>query len=301
MGAPARAPGPSPDLAGLAWLCPHCRGPLSRQGDSLRCPGDGFESLPLEGLRDFLTPEERARHAAFLRHYQGVRRQEGRGSDSPRHYLGLPQRGPGREWRLRARGLRWLAESLAAAPGVALDAGAGCCWLSRHLAEWGWAPVALDLTDDDRDGLRAGRHYLERLGLRFERVLASFERLPFAAGSFDLVVFNASFHYAANPEAVLAEAARVARPGAPIVLLDSPLFRDPASGRRMSQERGGAGFLTDSGLDRLAARLGLELLSERPHPSALGRWRQARVERRLGRETAAMSRVVLRSERPPRS
>jgi hypothetical protein len=45
--------------------------------------------------------------------------------------------------------------------------------------------VALDLTLDGRDGLGAGRHYQARLGQRFERVQATFERLPFAEGQFE--------------------------------------------------------------------------------------------------------------------
>src|SRR6185295_10649255 len=44
------------------------------------------------------------------------------------------------------------------------------------------------------------------------------EELPFPARAFDAVLGFNSFQYAARPEHALAEARRVARPGAPIVV-----------------------------------------------------------------------------------
>ena len=51
-------------------------------------------------------------------------------------------------------------------------------------------------------------------------VEAPAEALPFPDGAFDVVVTASALHYAARPEAVLAEAARVLRPGGRLVVLD---------------------------------------------------------------------------------
>ena len=53
-----------------------------------------------------------------------------------------------------------------------------------------------------------------------ELVKGDFTRLPFADAGFDTVLFHQVLHYAQEPEAVLAEAARVARPGGRIAVVD---------------------------------------------------------------------------------
>ena len=69
--------------------------------------------------------------------------------------------------------------------------------------------------------------------------------------AFDLVVFNASFHYSENYEKTIAEAfaARVRRGS--VIIADTPWYSDEQSGRRMLQERRAAfvtryGFPSDS-------------------------------------------------------
>jgi SAM-dependent methyltransferase len=62
-----------------------------------------------------------------------------------------------------------------------------------------------------------------------ETELAPAERLPFDDGAFDLVVTRFSAHHWRSLEAGLAEAHRIARPGAPAVFIDAiapgrPLF-----------------------------------------------------------------------------
>ncbi len=177
-----------------------------------------------------------------------------------------------------------------------LDAGAGNCWLTRWLAEWGHTAVALDMNVDARDGLVAGRHYLDRLPIRFDRVRADFEHLPFAGQSFDAVVFNGAFHYAQDMRAVLAEALRVLRPGGEIVIIDSPIYSDFLSGMKMLNERAEAGraaFLTFSGLQLMADALGLCLHVEIERTPLFGRLKRVVKQWRMGREIATMGRVVL--------
>ncbi|AHG88383.1 Methyltransferase type 11 [Gemmatirosa kalamazoonensis] len=163
-----------------------------------------------------------------------------------------------------------------------LDLGAGNGWLSWRAAMAGCECVALDLRDDAVDGLGAAAPYLERADGGFARVAASFDALPVAAGTFDVVVFNASVHYATDLAAVLREARRVVRPGGRVVVLDSPFYRRDADGAAMVAEK--RGHAAERFGDRAAALMAVPaieyLTAERlAHASAaLGlTWRRRRV------------------------
>jgi ArsR family transcriptional regulator len=69
--------------------------------------------------------------------------------------------------------------------------------------------------------LRIARARLQRLPAdTVSLVQGDFTALPFAAASFDTVLFHQVLHYALAPEDVLAEAARVTRPGGRIAVVD---------------------------------------------------------------------------------
>lgn len=288
----------------IRYQCPNCAAVLVEEGGALVCPRDGYRNVPCGGIRDFLSADRARAHAGFLEEYRAIRDAEGRGSDDAALYLVLPSvpdgRADSKEWAMRAESMRWLREALGrmnrGAALRVLDAGAGNCWLTRRLAEWGHEAIALDLNLDERDGLAAGRHYLEALPLRFERVRSEYERLPFAAGSFDAVVFNGAVHYADDLRAVLAEACRVTVPGGAVIIIDSPIYSDFSSGMKMRAERevkGRAGFLTFSDLGLIADELGLELHVDIPQLGALRRLKRRITEFRMSREIATMGRVTL--------
>jgi len=147
------------------------------------------------------------------------------------------------QWAVRARTfdafvtriVQPMARRLAR-PLRVLDLGAGNGWLSWRMSLAGHEAVAVDLRDDRVDGLGAAEAYLETDG-RFERVVASFEALPLVAGDFDVVVFNASLHYALDLAAALRDARHTARAGARVVILDSPFYAREADGERMLEEK----------------------------------------------------------------
>lgn len=286
------------------YACPACGGLLHADNERLYCPRDGYENIPLNGIRDFLAADEYALHARFIEEYTAIRGAEKRGSDNPGYYLALPDttaHDPLRkEWSMRRESLAWLGSRAhagnAAAPLRVLDAGAGNCWLTRWLAAWGHEAIALDLNIDSYDGLAAGEHYLRMLPLKFGRVRADFSRMPFIDGAFDLVIFNASLHYAEHPRAVLAEACRVLGEGGRIIILDSPVYFSEESGLKMLAERGSNGrsrFFTIAGLEELARHLNSTLEIDRPQPSMHQCLRQRMLEYRKGREVAWMSRAVM--------
>jgi SAM-dependent methyltransferase len=63
------------------------------------------------------------------------------------------------------------------------------------------------------------------------------EDLPLEDAQFDLVVANGSLHYAGYLPRAVAEAHRLLRDGGLFVVLDSPVYRDPESGRAMVRRR----------------------------------------------------------------
>ena len=179
----------------------------------------------------------------FRRAYAEQRAAEGRGAGGTAELLELPylQSGPlARSWQVRARTfdrLLKLITSDAAESLRVLDLGAGNGWLCYRLERLGHRATALDIRDDAVDGLGAARAYADHLDAMFPRVCATFEQLPLRSGTFDLVVFNASIHYAQRLESVLAEAARVARPGGRIAILDTPFYTTAHAGDAMVAEK----------------------------------------------------------------
>ena len=222
----------------------------------------------------------------FLEEYRQIRYAEGRGSDDPAYYSALPYRDiTGRNsamWAMRSATYRFF-ENRILAPLEArthrsldiLDLGAGNCWMSYRLALRNHNPIAADIFEDARDGLRCSRHYPQR----FPAVAAEFDHLPFPGGSFDLIVFNSSLHYSTDYDVTLAEARRCLRPEGLLVVLDTPVYKKREHGERMAADRHeqfqkqygfrsdairSIEYLDESRLEHLAQSLGISWTIHRP-------------------------------------
>lgn len=227
-----------------SFACPACRTRLdSSAEDELRCPQDGLRFPRVDGVWRFLLPGRDAVYEQFIREYETVRRAEGRGSPTPEYYRALPYhdvRGvmPA-GWQIRAASfdalLKRVVAPLERENNVlnVLDLGAGNGWLSNRLAARGLRVTAVDLLTNDFDGLGCYRQY-ETV---FTPAQAEFDRLPFADGTIDLAIFNASLHYSVSLEKTLAEALRILHQEGRLVILDSPVYADGASGAGMVRER----------------------------------------------------------------
>jgi radical SAM superfamily enzyme YgiQ (UPF0313 family)/SAM-dependent methyltransferase len=296
--------------------CPGCRQPLETEGEHRRrCPIEQRSFEAIDGIWRFLLAERETYFAPFLREYGIVRADEGRGTDDPSYYRRLPfEDRSGRHpdmWTIRATSFRALADSVLPRHEkkplkIALDLGAGNGWLAYRLAERGWQAAAVDLSTDRLDGLGAKAFY----DRSFAAIQAEFERLPIASGQVDLVIFNASFHYATDYAAVLSEAKRVLAPGGEIVILDTPIYEDGSSGRRMVLEREEAflrkygfrsnalpseNYLTYARLPQLERQLGLSFRVIKPYYGL--RWAVRPLRARLsgGREPAKFHLLVASS------
>jgi ubiquinone/menaquinone biosynthesis C-methylase UbiE len=208
---------------------------VSEQGAP--CPKCGFCFRREQGIVRALTPDRRAYFQQFLTDYGAIRTSEGRGSNSRDYYLALPYRDlSGKnsdQWRIRARTYRYFETNLLSKECLdILDLGAGNGWMSYRLAQCGRRPVAVDIFTDAQDGLEASMQYGQ-----FPAVEAEFDRLPFAAGQFDLAIFNSSLHYSTDYHGTLEEARRCLKPSGSIVVLDSPLYRLREHGELMRAER----------------------------------------------------------------
>ena len=213
------------------FLCPQCRRPLP-----VRPPcACGFVLREADGVINLMTDEETAATQPFIQAYDQVREDEKWGDDDldlpfhPRRHLDI--------WAIRQRTFGKFQTIVNATPrGIALDIGAGNCWMTRYLDRWGFDSIAVDFNDSPADGLRAGQKFINA-GAQFLRVRAGMERLPFLSDRITLVAANASFHYASDFRAALSEFERVLTPGGMIVIIDTPFYNDAADGERMIAER----------------------------------------------------------------
>ena len=111
-----------------------------------------------------------------------------------------------------------LRDLLGAPLGRVLDVGTGTGRMAELFEPAADAVVALD---NSPEMLRLARARLQRLAPgRVELVQGDFAELPFVDATFDTVLFHQVLHYAQSPEAVLAEAARVTRPGGRVAIVD---------------------------------------------------------------------------------
>ena len=222
--------------------CPRCTANLL----GLACSKCGLQFSDSGGVIHALTPERAAHYAQFIVDYERIRSAEGRGSADDDFYLALPYRDlSGKnsdQWQVRARTFECLIERVVK-PDIPrgariLDLGAGNCWLSFRLALAGLKPCAVDLLTNDNDGLGAAKHYRKHLpDALFQRFQAELSRLPFQSEQFDAALFNASFHYAEDAEAVLREALRCVKRGGIVIICDTPWYSSEASGNAMVSER----------------------------------------------------------------
>ncbi len=276
--------------------CPRCVVPLQvshedADGDiSATCPICKSVFPCVDGIWRCLTSDRIEHFALFIADYETIRAAEGRGSSDAAYYLALPWKDRSganqQQWSIRAKTYQYIERNILSTmaarqgePLRVLDLGAGNGWLSYRLARMGHAPVAVDLLTNDRDGLGAASHYAGSISPLFHRVQAEVDHLPFADASFNLVIFNSSFHYSTDYIRTLREALRCTAPGGAVLIADTPWYLHESSGREMVEERktyfkrrfGFASdsvpsleFLTDERINNLRSALKLDLTVHRP-------------------------------------
>lgn len=294
----------------FVFACPQCQSPLQKiDTHQLSCPQDGGHYPQIDGIWRLLGPGRLTYFQQFIREYELVRKAEGRGSHDPEYYRVLPfadlSGKLAHDWTIRARSYQTLIDQLLEPlekfwnrPLKILDIGAGNCWLSNRFAQRGHLVASVDLLTNSLDGLGSHLFY----DTEFTPVQAEFDCLPFQDAQADLLVFNASLHYSTHFETSLGEAQRVLRSGGQLVILDTPVYHDPESGRRMVREREeqfskrygfpsntlpSENFLTHERLEGLAKSLGIDWQIIAPDYGLIWNLNRLSARLRARREPAA--------------
>jgi len=103
---------------------------------------------------------------------------------------------------------------------LVLDIGSGNTWSSSKLAQMGCRCVALDISLPKFKGLESADTYFNSYGIYYERILSDMKKLPFASGTFDIVMSNSSIHHAASLKGVLGEINRILKKNGKLVLVN---------------------------------------------------------------------------------
>jgi ubiquinone/menaquinone biosynthesis C-methylase UbiE len=255
-------PVPSAKQLHVCLQCPVCRTDIDDSASQSACSACGFTIAQVDGIYRALAPDREQYFRRFIREYELVRRNEGRGSATADYYLALPFQDltgcNSWQWEIRACSFQHIVNRifLRIEPehpigADVLDMGAGNGWLSYRLAARGHRPVALDLGDNTFDGLGAAENYFSQLKKRFPCFQSEMDRLPFASSQFDCVIFNAAFHYSTDYERTLRECLRCLRRPGYVVIADSPFYSCTESGDQMIREKHAEfqrkfGFLSNS-------------------------------------------------------
>jgi ArsR family transcriptional regulator len=151
--------------------------------------------------------------AADDAHGDGARLTELLHRREDRHTLNEKLLEPGQSWMLWANALSSLLPPL-----EVVDFGCGTGVLSVELARWAQRVTAID---HSAVALEAARARARREGVKNVQFLeADLRALPKGVQGNDLVVLSQSLHHVEQPERVLAEAARVLKPGGRAMVLE---------------------------------------------------------------------------------
>lgn len=106
-----------------------------------------------------------------------------------------------------------------------LDVACGPGFVAMAFARKCRSVTGIDATDRliARARTETARRGLSNIGF----MLGNVERMPFGGGEFDIAACRFAFHHFAHPRVVLAEMARVLRPGGRMVIVDMTTSDDP--------------------------------------------------------------------------
>lgn len=222
------------------WLdllgCPYCQGALAiEEAGRLSCSTCSIVYPSPGGTPLLARKEDAERLSTFGQDYARAREAEGWRSHRPHEALSLPYSCPEGYhplyWQVRRESYEALLRELmtwARAQGgtSAADLGAGTGWLSYRLALSGHRVLMVEASEDPVFGLGAAEVY-RREGVSLLAVLGNLEHPPLRAASVEILVYNASLHYAGDLDATLRRGAKCLAREGHLVVMDSPVAARP--------------------------------------------------------------------------
>jgi len=133
-------------------------------------------------------------------------------------------------------------ETLSEARGRTIDIGAGT---GANLGLYPQTVTELVLSEPDKYMVRRLRHRLAETDQRVQLIEAPAARLPFEDASFDTAVFTLVLCTVPDPEAALAEAARLLRPGGRMLFIEHVRAGDARLARWQDRLEGPWRFVGD--------------------------------------------------------
>lgn len=202
-------------LAHLQCLqCSDCKSELKFKGDDITCSKCGRIYKQINNIWHFL-PSSIDNWEGKEKEKQGWTTKAERDKQAgweppPEHYLSLPDHPhpyyQAASWYLKivmAYGGPWTGKKV-------LELGAAECWATRKFAEAGADAIA---TDYDPTRMLKGQILLDHLPIRFLRMTADAECLPFTSNCFDAVFCCSVLHHFFNFDKAVKEIGRVLKPG----------------------------------------------------------------------------------------
>lgn len=157
------------------------------------------------------------------------------------------QLAPGRSWAAWARALGQLLPPMDVA-----DIGCGDGYLTLEVARWARHVVGIDRSEEALDRARTLAERRRVRNVSWKK--GELSRLPVRDESVDLALLSQSLRYARDPEAALAEAVRIVRPGGRLLALELKEHDQDWVRTRLGDQR--LGFSRDD-LQRLWSDAGL--------------------------------------------
>ena len=178
-------------------------------------------------------------------------------------------------------GRRRVVDHINSRGGLVLEVGVGT---GLSLPNYG-DTVQVTGIDFSAEMLAKAQEKVDRLGLTAVVALRQMDarHLDFPDASFDVVVAMHLVSVVPDPEQVVAEMARVCKPGGEVVILNHFLHEDgalAALGRRFAPLADTLGWHSDFPKDRVLVSDILEVVEERPSPP-FGMFTRLRLRRRL--------------------